>query len=212
MRGPDPNEPHPIAAHPRVCFLKSVITRPNIEIGDYTYYDDPDAPERFEDRNVLHHYDFMGDRLVIGKFCAIATGARFIMNGANHALDGLSTFPFEIFGGGWEADFDPSGLQAGHRGDTVIGNDVWIGTQAVILPGVRVGDGAIIAAHAVVSRDVPPYAVVAGNPAEIRKMRFDDETVAALLQIAWWNWPPEKIGRNVAVVQGADVTALRAAR
>lgn len=212
MRGPDPNDPHPIAAHPRVCFLKPVITRPNIEIGDYTYYDDPDAPERFEDRNVLHHYDFMGDRLVIGKFCAIATGARFIMNGANHALDGLSTFPFQIFGGGWEADFDPASLDAGHRGDTVIGNDVWIGTRAVILPGVTVGDGAIIAAHAVVSRDVPPYAVVAGNPAEIRKRRFDDETVAALLQIAWWNWPPEKTTRHVAAIQGADVQALRAAR
>jgi virginiamycin A acetyltransferase len=196
---------------PRVVLLKPLVTSPLIEVGEYTYYDDPDAPEEFETRNVLYHYDFIGDRLVIGRFCAIATGATFIMNGANHALDGLSTYPFQIFGQGWEAGFDAAEVENGSRGDTVVGHDVWIGRGAVILPGVRIGHGAIIGAHAVVSRDVPDYAVVAGNPAEIRKTRFDPDTIQILLEAAWWDWPAEKITRYLNAIRGGDVEALKRA-
>ena len=212
MHGPDPMNPHPMPGFPRVCFLKPCITRSNIEVGDYTYYDDPDAPEQFEDINVLYHYDFTGDRLVIGKYCALATGVRFIMNGANHALGGVTTYPFQIFGSGWEAGFDPASLDTGYRGDTVVGHDVWIGTQAVIMPGVKIGHGAIIGSYSVVTKDVAPYAIVAGNPAEMRKMRFDDATIANLLDIAWWDWPPDKVTRHLDALRSGDVAALRAAR
>lgn len=204
--------PHPMPGFPRVCFLKPLISRANIEVGDYTYYDDPEEPERFEDRNVLYHYDFTGDRLVIGRYCALATGIRFIMNGANHALGGITTYPFQIFGSGWEAGFDPSNLDSGYRGDTVVGHDVWIGTQAVIMPGVTIGHGAIIGSFSAVTKDVPPYAIAAGNPAEIRKMRFDDATIAGLLDIAWWDWPADKVTRNLDALRAGDVDRLRAAR
>ncbi len=152
--GPDPRSIHPVPAHPRIVFLKPLIDDPKIEIGDYTYYDDPENARLFASRNVLHHYDFLGDTLRIGRFCAIATGVRFIMNGANHALTGFSTFPFNIFGGGWEEGFDIGTITAGLRGDTVVGNDVWIGAEAVILPGVTIGDGAVIGAFSVVAKDV----------------------------------------------------------
>ena len=179
-----------------------------MEIGDFTYYDDPDGPEHFVDKCVLHHYDFIGDRLVIGRFCAIAEGARFIMNGANHAMSGFSTYPFNIFGHGWEEGFDPRSWERELRGDTVIGNDVWIGMEAIILPGVTVGDGAIIGARAVVAADVPAYAIVAGNPAHVIKRRFDDRTIERLLAIAWWDWPVEKIGDNLDAIRGADLARL----
>ncbi|HYG85793.1 MAG TPA: CatB-related O-acetyltransferase [Azospirillum sp.] len=204
--GPDPNTPHPMPAHPRVGFLKAFITRPNIVVGDYTYYDDPDGPQHFQDRNVLYHYDFIGDRLVIGKFCALATGVRFFMNGGNHATAGFSTYPFTIFQE-WQAPMP----QFPFRGDTVVGNDVWIGWDAVIMPGVTIGDGAIVAARSVVTKDVAPYAVVAGNPAVEMRRRFDDATVAALRAIAWWDWPAEKIQRSLAAIGGADLEALRRA-
>lgn len=209
MHGPDPMNPHPMAGFPRVCFLKPVITRPNIEVGEYTYYDDPDAPEAFEDRNILYHYEFTGDRLVIGRFCAIATGVTFIMNGANHALGGISTYPFQIFGGGWEDGFEEASLDNGYKGDTIVGNDVWIGRNAVIMPGVRIGHGAIIAAHSVVTRDVPDYGIVAGNPAEMKKKRFDGTTIAALLRVSWWDWPVEKISRHINALRAGDVRALQ---
>ncbi|MGE5514669.1 MAG: CatB-related O-acetyltransferase [Bacteroidota bacterium] len=207
MLGPDPNDPHPMAGFPRVGFLKNFITRPNIQVGDYTYYDDPAGPERFEDENVLYHYDFIGDRLVIGRFCAIATGACFMMNGGNHATAGFSTYPFLIFGHGWDRltpDFP-------NRGDTVVGNDVWIGHDATIMPGVTIGDGAIIAAKSVVSADVRPYAVVAGNPAREVKRRFDDDVVEELLRLRWWDWPVERITAHLEAITGADLGALKAA-
>lgn len=197
--------------HPRVGFLKPLVSAPNIEIGEYTYYDDPEGPERFVERCVLYHYPFIGDRLVIGRFCAIAANVQFIMNGANHITAGFSTFPFNIFGGGWERGFDPESYKAGLKGDTVIGNDIWIGTQAVILPGVQIGDGAIIAAHAVVSRDVPPYTVVAGNPARPVRQRFDETTVSRLLAVSWWDWSVDKISRNLDAIRGADIESLEAA-
>lgn len=209
--GPDPRTVHPVPAHPRIVFLKEVVTRPNVEIGDYTYYDDPEHALLFGERNILHHYEFLGDRLLIGRFCAIATGARFVMNGANHVMTGFSTYPFNIFAGGWEEGFDVATVQAGLRGDTAVGNDVWIGANAVILPGVRIGDGAVIAAESVVSRDVPPYAIVAGNPAREVRRRFAGDVVERLLAVAWWNWPADRISRHLAAIRGADIDALETA-
>jgi virginiamycin A acetyltransferase len=211
MHGPKPEIKHPIYLHPRVGFLKPLVDRPNIEIGEYTYYDDPEGPDNFVEKCVLHHYEFIGDKLIIGRFCAIAEGARFIMNGANHVLGGFSTYPFNIFGQGWERGFDEESWRREIRGDTVIGNDVWIGFDAVIMPGVKIGDGAIVGGKAVVTRDVPPYAVVAGNPARVVKMRFDPATIERLLEIAWWHWSPEKITRHLDAIRGNDLARLEAA-
>ena len=212
MYGPDPGDPHPVPGHPRVGFLRPLIERPNIEVGAYTYYDDPEGPAGFAERCVLYHYDFIGDRLVIGRYCALATGVRFIMNGANHAMGGFSTYPFNIFGNGWEAGFDPATWSAGLRGDTVVGNDVWIGMEAMVMPGIRIGDDAIVAARSVVTSDVPPYAIVGGNPAREIRRRFDDATIARLLAVAWWDWPADKVTRNLDAIRGADLDALEAAR
>jgi virginiamycin A acetyltransferase len=212
MHGPDPRTRHPLGGAPHTVFLNTVITRPTIEVGDFTYYHDPDGPEAFEDRNVLYHFDFIGDRLRIGRFCALATGARFIMNGANHALGGFSTYPFNIFGGGWEEGFDLASVTDGLRGDTVVGNDVWIGREATVMPGITIGDGAIVGAQAVVASPVPPYAVVAGNPARIVRYRFCEDTIETLLDIAWWHWTPDKIARNLDAIRGADLDRLGAVR
>lgn len=212
MTGPDPETRHPMEAHPRVGFLRPLVAgHEGIEVGEYTYYDDAAGPEHFVERCVLYHYPFVGDRLVIGRFCAFGHGLRFIMNGANHAMSGFSTYPFNIFGHGWEKGFDPESWERENRGDTVVGHDVWIGMDATIMPGVRIGDGAIVAACSVVASDVPPYAIVAGNPARIVRMRFDDETVARLLSIAWWNWPVERISAHLDAIRGADIEALEAA-
>ncbi|HEY3294518.1 MAG TPA: Vat family streptogramin A O-acetyltransferase [bacterium] len=209
MNGPDPAQKHPMPGFPRVCFIKNTVTNPNILIGDFTYYDDPDDSENFE-RNVLYHYPFIGDKLIIGKFCALAQGVKFIMNGANHKLSGFSTFPFSIFAQGWERVLPQPG-DLPYKGDTVIGNDVWIGYESVIMPGVKVGHGAIIAAKSFVVGKVPPYAVVGGNPAQVLRMRFSPQTIETLLQIAWWNWPVEKITRNLQHIVASDLNALRAA-
>ena len=211
MDGPNPAIKHPMPLHTRVGFLKPLIEAPNVEIGDFTYYDDPEGPDRFIEKCVLHHYPFIGDRLVIGRFCSIAEGARFIMNGANHPISGFSTYPFNIFGHGWERGFDPDAWSREARGDTVIGNDVWIGMEAVILPGIKIGDGSIVAARSVVSHDVPPYSIVAGNPARVVKARFDAGTTRRLIAIAWWNWPADKITRNLNAIRGADIAQLEAA-
>jgi virginiamycin A acetyltransferase len=192
-----------------VGFLRPFAAgRANVSIGRYSYYDDPDGPERFFERNVLHHYDFVGDRLVIGAFCAVATGATFFMNGANHAMGGFSTYPFNIFDRGWEKGFDPATWEAENRGDTVVGDDVWIGHEALILPGTRIGAGAIVAARAVVGGEVPPYAIVAGNPARVIRVRFPPETVERLLALAWWTWPVERITAHLDAIRGADLAAL----
>ncbi|PLZ94712.1 chloramphenicol acetyltransferase [Fischerella thermalis CCMEE 5268] len=207
MQCPDANNPHPMEGFPQVCFIKNTVTNPNIIIGDYTYYDDLEDSENFE-RNVLYHYPFIGDKLIIGKFCALATGVKFIMNGANHQMSGFSTYPFNIFGSGWER-VTPKPEELPFKGDTVIGNDVWIGYEAVIMPGVKIGDGAIVAAKSVVVKDVPPYAVVGGNPASLLRQRFPDEIIDALLEIAWWNWDIEKITRNLEKIVSADIEALK---
>jgi virginiamycin A acetyltransferase len=209
MNGPDPTTKHPMAGFPRVCFIKNTVSNPNIIIGDYTYYDDPDDSENFE-RNVLYHYPFTGDKLVIGKFCALAHGVKFIMNGANHKLSGFSTYPFQIFGNGWERAM-PRPEELPYKGDTVVGNDAWIGYESLIMPGVQVGDGAVVAARSVVVTDVPPYSVVGGNPAKVIRQRFSAEVVTALLEIAWWDWSIEKITRNLPQLISADLAALRRA-
>jgi virginiamycin A acetyltransferase len=207
MNGPDPLNKHPMAGFPRVCFIKNTVTNPNIVIGDYTYYDDPDDAENFE-RNVLYHYPFIGDKLIIGKFCALSHGVKFIMNGGNHKLSGISTYPFQIFGGGWEKAMPEAGYLP-LKGDTVIGNDVWIGFDSLIMPGVGIGNGAIIASRSVVVSDIPAYTVAGGNPAKVIKERVSREDAAALEDIAWWDWPVEKISRHLDVIVSADIAALR---
>lgn len=210
MNGPSPANPHPMAGFPQVCFIKNTVNNPNIIIGDYTYYDDPENSADFE-RNVLYHFPFIGDRLIIGKFCAIARGVKFIMNGANHKTSGISTYPFYIFGNGWEQHAPQAG-ELPYKGDTVIGNDVWIGYDCLIMPGVKIGNGAIISSRSVVVSDVPPYTVVGGNPAQLIKQRFTPEQIAALEAISWWDWPIEQITQNLATIVSADITALQACR
>lgn len=202
--GPNPNKPYPMADQRRVCFIKSFIKSPNIIVGDYSYYDDPIDPENFE-KNVLYNYG--SEKLIIGKFCALATNVKFIMNGANHKLDGISTYPFPVFGQGWETAMDKLMSLPG-RGDTVIGNDVWIGYESVIMPGVSIGDGAIIAAKSVVVNDVPAYTVFGGNPARKIKQRFSDLEIETLLQIRWWDWEIEKITRNIPIIMEGNIQAL----
>ena len=208
MNGPDPRNAHPMQGFPQVCFIANTVTNPNIIVGDYTYYDDPEDSENFE-RNVLYHYPFIGDKLIIGRFCAIARGVRFIMNGANHKLSGISTYPFQIFGGGWEKVMpDPSELP--YKGDTVVENDVWIGYESLIMPGVTLGNGAIVSSASVVTRDVAPYTIVGGNPAKPIRARFPEEVVARLLAVAWWDWPVDKITRHLDAIVSGDVDALEA--
>lgn len=208
VNGPDPLNKHPMDGFPQVCFIKNTVRNPNIVIGDYTYYDDPEDSENFE-RNVLYHYPFIGDKLIIGKFCAIARGAKFIMNGANHKTSGISTYPFQIFGNGWEKVMPAPG-DLPYKGDTVIGNDVWIGYDVLVMPGVHIGNGAIISSRSVVVRDVPAYTVVGGNPATVLKQRFSDDVIADLQAIAWWDWPIEEITQHLAAITAAHVDALKA--
>lgn len=206
MYGPDPSNTHPVKGFPQVCFVKNTVTNPNIIVGDFTYYDDPEDSENFE-RNVLYHFPFIGDKLIIGKFCAIAKGVQFIMNGANHKLSGFSTFPFYIFGNGWEKAMPQAG-DLPYKGDTIIGNDVWIGYKTLIMPGVKIGNGAIISSRSVVTSDVPAYAVVGGNPAKVIKKRFTDEKIATLEKLAWWDWPVEKITQNLTAIMSSNIETL----
>ncbi|MEV7937722.1 CatB-related O-acetyltransferase [Kitasatospora sp. NPDC088264] len=205
---PDPSTLHPVTGRPRVVLLKPLVTSPLIDVGDYSYYDDPDDATAFETRNVLYHYG--PERLVIGKFCALGTGVRFIMNGANHRMDGPSTFPFPIMGGSWAEHFDLiTGLVG--RGDTVVGNDVWIGYGAMVMPGVRIGHGAIIASGAVVVDDVPDYGIVGGNPAKLIRTRYSEPDIARLLALAWWDWPTDHLTRHLRTVMSGTVDDLEAA-
>ena len=205
--GPDPQEKHPMRGFPQICYIKNTVHNPQIEIGDYTYYDDPEDSENFE-RNVLYLYPFINDKLIIGKFCAIATGVKFIMNGANHKISGFSTYPFQIFGNGWER-VTPRSEEFPQKGDTVVGHDVWLGYQSMVMPGVRIGSGAIIATQSLVVKDVDPYTVVGGNPACCLKQRFDQDTIDELLTIAWWDWDREKISRNLEAIVSADINTLK---
>lgn len=189
---PAPNEIFP-NEYKTSCFIKNVITAPNIIVGDYTYYDDALAPTEFEKNNVLFNYPEFGDKLIIGKFCSIASGTKFIMGSANHRLGSVTTYPFNVFGGSWQENTPDHMSQLPFKGDIVIGNDVWIGRESIIMPGVKIGDGAIIAAYSVVTKDVEPYSVVGGNPARFIKKRFNDELIELLLEFKWWDLSPEKL-------------------
>lgn len=205
--------PNPNAIFPNEyktsCFIKNVVKAPNISIGDYTYYDDTDHPEYFEQNNILFNYPEFGDRLVIGKFCQIASGTKFIMGPANHRLCSVSTYPFNVFGGGWTENTPAHLSQLPHKGDTVIGNDVWIGRESIIMPGVKIGDGAIVAAYSVVAKDVPPYSVVGGNPARFIKKRFDEELMELLLALKWWDFEPKKLVEFLPLLCEPDLEQVR---
>lgn len=194
MNAPNSNTLFPLPNYKKLCFLKNLINNPNIIVGDYTYYDDFEDVSNFE-KNVKYHFDFIGDKLIIGKFCMIASDATFIMNGGNHLTKATSAYPFAIFGGAWQDAM--KGKTYPTKGDTIIGNDVWIGHDATIMPGVHIGDGAIIATKAVVTKDVEPYTIVGGNPAKPIKKRFSEATISKLLQLKWWDWDIEKITKNI---------------
>ena len=202
---PNPNTLYPIAGVSRTAYLKNILKNPQIIVGDYTYYDDPEDVYNFE-KNVLYLFEFMGDKLIIGKFCQLATGVRFIMNGANHAMEGISTYPFKVFGGEW-ASTDP--MQVVSKGDTVIGNDVWIGNNATIMQGIKIGDGAIIATNSLVAKDVEPYTIVGGNPAKEIRKRFDAETIEFLLKLKWWDWDVKKITDHLEFITNGNLSALK---
>ena len=200
---PNPDKLFPIPGYRQEIYVKPTIKDPNIIVGDFTYI----ADSEFES-HVTHHYDFNGDKLIIGKFCQIGRGVEFVMNGANHQMNAVSTFPFYTLEG-WDMDA-PALSDLPLKGDTVIGNDVWIGQNAVILPGVHIGDGAIIGAGSVVGRDVAPYSVNVGNPSrEIRK-RFDDELIALLLEWQWWNESVEEINRLIPLLTSSDLNSVKA--
>jgi virginiamycin A acetyltransferase len=207
MTYPDPRTVYPVAGFPQICFIQNTVNNSQIQIGDYTYYDDPEDSANFE-RNVLYLFPFVGDRLIIGKFCAIARGVKFIMNGANHNLTGFSTYPFGIFSSDWQ-QIAPRSLESVNKGDTVVGNDVWIGYESLIMPGVQIGDGAIIAARSVVTKNVEPYAIVGGNPAQLLRKRFSDTVICELLKIAWWNWDIVTITQHLDKIASADLSALK---
>ncbi len=201
----NPDVVYPIENWYRTCFLKNIITNPQIIVGDYTYYDDTEDVYNFE-KNVLYLFDFIGDKLIIGKFCQISSGVRFIMNGANHAMSGISTYPFEVFGKSWSNTLS-NDL---NKGDTVIGNDVWIGNSATIMPGVKIGHGAIIGTNTLVTKDVAPYTIVGGNPGKLIRNRFDQQTIDFLLELAWWDWPIERITKHVKDIASGNLEILRA--
>jgi len=205
MTGPDKDNIFPLENYDRLCFLKNIIKNPNIIVGDYTYYDDFENVHNFEN-NVKYHFDFVGDKLIIGKFCMIASDVTFIMNGANHLSQSISSYPFAIFGHGWE---DAMKTKSYHtKGDTIIGNDVCIGHNANIMPGVTIGDGAIIATNATVTKDVEPYTIVGGNPAKPIKKRFSNSEIEYLLKLQWWNWDIERITKNIKTLTGNNLEQL----
>ena len=191
-------------------YLQNVVTDPSISVGEYSVYDDfVRDPRDFQRNNVLYHYPINHERLRIGKFCSIACGAKFIFNSANHSLRSLSTYPFPIFFEDWELNVERIPEAWDNKGDIVVGNDVWIGYEAVILAGVTIGDGAVVAARSVVTRDVPPYTIVGGVPAKPIRKRFDEETVHRLLELRWWDWPTERIRANLDAIQGGRLEELK---
>ena len=203
MSAPNPNTVHPIAGYDKEIYVKPTIKNPNIIVGDFTYI----ADSEFES-HVTHHYDFIGDKLIIGKFCQIAAGVEFVMNGANHQMNAVSTFPFYTLEG-WKMN-PPAASDMPFKGDTIIGNDVWIGQNATILPGVHIGDGAIIGANSVVGSNVGPYTVVAGNPAKTIRYRFDAELTELLLKFKWWDKPVEEINELIPILTSSDLDKVKA--
>ncbi len=200
---------YPRAGDRETIYLKNAITSPGITVGDYTMYNDfVNDPVQFEKNNVLYHYPINGDRLIIGKFCSIACGARFLFNSANHSLKSLSTYPFPLFFDHWGLDRNDVADAWDNKGDIIVGNDVWIGYEAVIMAGVTIGDGAVIAARAVVTHDVAPYEIVGGVPAKTIRSRFSNDTVAVLERLRWWDWPEDKIARNIGAIKSGRVDLL----
>lgn len=206
----DLNKIYPRSNDNQTVYLKSVVTRPTIEVGDFTIYNDfVNDPRDFEKNNVLYHYPINNDRLIIGKFCSIACGAKFIFNCANHTLKSLSTYTFPLFFEEWDLSKLEVASAWDNKGDIVIGNDVWIGYDAVIMAGVTIGDGAIIGTRAVVAKDVEPYSIVGGIPAKEIRKRFSPDIIARLRKLQWWNWPIGKICDNLPAIQSGDIDALR---
>ena len=203
------NKIYPRTGDTQTVYLKSVITRPNIEVGDFTIYNDfVNDPREFEKNNVLYHYPINHDRLIIGKFCSIACGAKFIFNCANHTLKSLSTYTFPLFFEEWDLPKSEVATAWDNKGDIVIGNDMWIGYDAVIMAGVTIGDGAIIGTRAVVVKDVEPYSIVGGIPAKEIRKRFSPDIIARLRKLQWWNWPPEKIQSIIQYIQNGNIEVL----
>ena len=199
---PDPNTLHPVAGYENEIYIKPAVKNPNIIVGDFSYIADAD----FES-HVTHHYPFLGDKLIIGKFCQIGAGVEFIMNGANHQMNAVSTFPFHTLHG-WNMA-PPAHEDLPLKGDTIIGNDVWIGQNATILPGVHIGDGTIIGASSLVTRHVPPYTIAAGNPAREIRRRFDEELTALLLEWKWWDKPIQEINALIPILTSSDLSAVK---
>ena len=203
------NKIYPRTGDKETVYLKNVVTNPNIEVGDYTMYNDfVHDPQDFEKNNVLYHYPVNGDKLKIGKFCSIACGVKFLFTSANHTIQSLSTYPFPIFFEEWGLEAKDIRNAWDNKGDIIIGNDVWIGYEAVILSGVTIGDGAIIGTRAVVTKDVQPYTIVGGIPAKPIRRRFDDETIEKLRILRWWDWNKEKIKRNINAIQSGDLAGM----
>lgn len=201
---PDWRRIHPLKSKDEsVVYVKPTLMGvPNIEVGEYTYFDG----QNFQ-KHVTHHYDFIGDKLIIGKFCQIGRGVEFIMNGANHQMNSVSTYPFYIFNGWKQVATKKEDLP--YKGDTVIGNDVWIGQNVTFLPGVQVGDGCIIGANAVVASNIPPYSVVVGNPAKVIRKRFDDEMIDLLEKLEWWNKTPNQIQKIIPLLSNSDILSVK---
>lgn len=209
MAIPDSKKIHPRVGDTQIVYLKNVIENPNIEVGDFTIYNDfVHDPRDFQKNNVLYHYPVNKDRLIIGKFCSIACGAKFLMNSANHTLHSLSSYTFPLYDDEWEQGMKPK-ESWDNKGNIVIGNDVWIGFEAVVLAGVTIGDGAIIGTRAVVTKDIPPYTIVGGIPAEPIRKRFSDDDIASLLALRWWDWPAEKISVSIKYIQSGNIVSLK---
>lgn len=208
----DQKKIYPRSGDRETVYLKNVVSDPSIQVGSYTMYNDfVRDPRQFEKNNVLYHYPVNGEKLVIGRFCSIACGAKFLFNSANHTQASLSTYPFPIFFEEWGLRKENVAEAWDRRGDIFVGSDVWIGYEAVIMAGVTVGDGAVVGARALVTRDVPPYAVVGGVPARVIRRRFPEETVKKLLALQWWNWPEEKIKRHIREIQTGQAEKLLSA-
>lgn len=200
---------YPRTGDNQTVYLKNVISDPNIMVGDYTMYNDfVNDPVLFEKSNVLYHYPVNHDHLVIGRFCSIACGAKFLFNSANHRMSSLSTYPFPLFFEEWGLDMKNVADSWDNKGDIVIGNDVWIGYEAVILAGVTIGDGAVIGSRALVTKDVAPYTIVGGIPAKPIRKRFSEGTIKTLLELKWWDWPKERIARNITAIQSGAIEKL----
>lgn len=207
---PDLKKLYPRTEDTQTVYLKNTITDPSIQVGDYTIYNDfVNDPADFEKNNVLYHYPVNQDRLIIGKFCSIACGAKFLFNSANHTLSSLSSYPFPLFFEEWGLDKQNVTASWDNKGDIIISNDVWIGYEAVLMAGVTIGDGAVIGARAVVTKDIPPYTIAGGVPARPIKRRYTEETIAALSSLKWWDWPEERIAQNLDAIQSGHLDWLK---